>query len=139
MHSLKDLASCFIYSYTSILWDRQTHRFAPCSEMLSAETASLSSNIVHTVSLDSLDNKPRENTTLVRSDLICLSVDHSHGSVITSDNKGQLTLLKIENKDLNVVKKWQGHSQEAWIAAFGHDTNTVLSGLIKYYYPSYIT
>ncbi len=59
---------------------------------------------------------------------ISLSVDHAHNAIVTSDSNGLITMGRVDNYKMGVVKQWKGHEHEAWIAVFGHDTNTILTG-----------
>ncbi len=64
---------------------------------------------------------------------ICLSVDHAHtNDVVTSDDRGLISLCKIGDGKTGMVRQWKGHAHEAWIAIFGSQQDTVLSGEFIY-------
>ncbi|XP_039714965.1 diphthine methyltransferase isoform X10 [Pteropus medius] len=70
---------------------------------------------------------------------LALSLDWSTGSasresdqplkIVSSDSKGQLHLLQVEEAGLQAMATWQAHRFEAWVAAFNYwQTEIVYSG-----------
>ena len=59
---------------------------------------------------------------------ICLSIDHAQNDLIASDSRGLVTLGRIQNGNMGVVKQWKAHGHEAWTVIFGHDKNIALTG-----------
>lgn len=70
------------------------------------------------------------------NELLLLSLDWCTGKfgsnepeLVVSDSKGCVYLIKLSNNTLDLLTKWDGHTYEAWIAAFYYwDTNIVFSG-----------
>ncbi|XP_036095167.1 diphthine methyltransferase isoform X3 [Rousettus aegyptiacus] len=71
---------------------------------------------------------------------LALSLDWSTGGtsrdsdqslkIVSSDSKGQLHLLQVEDAGLRAAATWQAHRFEAWVAAFNYwQTEIVYSGL----------
>lgn len=49
--------------------------------------------------------------------------------IVSSDSKGQLHLLQVEDAGLRAAATWQAHRFEAWVAAFNYwQTEIVYSG-----------
>lgn len=62
-------------------------------------------------------------------DVLALSVDFNNSRIITSDSKGGLTLLKLDQSNLNQIHNWNAHSFEAWSTIFDKwNENVVYSG-----------
>lgn len=66
--------------------------------------------------------------------LLTLSIDWNANSetnhqLLSSDSKGNISLLQLNETELNVVTKWNAHSFEAWICCFDKwNNNIVYSG-----------
>lgn len=65
--------------------------------------------------------------------LLTLSIDWntdaSNRQLLASDSKGNISLLQLNETDLNVVTTWQAHSFEAWTCCFDKwNNNIVYSG-----------
>lgn len=62
-------------------------------------------------------------------DLLALSLDWGDDQIVSSDSKGNISLLKFSNSDLVIEQSWLAHGFEAWICCFDKwNKNVVYSG-----------
>lgn len=76
-----------------------------------------------------LNLKTSVNLNSEINDLLALSLDWSDDKIVSSDSKGNISILKFSNSELVVQQSWLAHGFEAWICCFDKwNKNVVYSG-----------
>lgn len=84
---------------------------------------------IYTLTDSKLNLKTVINLNTEIDDLLALSMDWGDDKIVTSDSKGNISILKFNNSDLVIEQSWLAHEFEAWICCFDKwNKNVIYSG-----------
>ena len=116
---------------TEAILDQKWHKKQPLLAMVNSVGDVQIYELSHEVE-EKIELKSKINVDSTDDNLLTLALDWSNDmkNIVTSDSKGNLSILDVADGGLTILKRFKAHSFEAWTCAISKtDNNIIYSGI----------